>query len=69
MLVQLTSAGNLRPRILKVEPTGEKQRITFNCFLTRSMKNFQQFSRVSEIPALFTSFLTTLTMLSRIDKM
>ena len=40
MQVQLTTAGNFRPLTLSVLPTGEKQRTTFNCFLTRSMKNF-----------------------------
>ena len=62
--VQLITAGNLRPLTLKVEPTGEKQRITLSCFLTLSMKNFQQFSLVSCSPAPLTSFLTILTIFS-----
>lgn len=49
--VEFTKAGNLRDRILKVEPTGEKQSTTFNCRRTLSMKNFQQFSRESNSPA------------------
>lgn len=52
--VQLIKAGNLRDLTLKVDPTGEKHRTTFNWRLARSMKNFQQFSRVSKIPAPFT---------------
>ena len=52
------TAGNLRDRTLKVEPTGEKHSTTLSCLRTLSMKNFQQFSRVSKIPAPFTSFLT-----------
>ena len=64
MQVQLTIAGNFLPLILKVLPTGEKQSTTFNCFLTLSMKNFQQFSLVSGIPAPLTSFLTWPTILS-----
>lgn len=52
--VQFTKAGNLRDLTRSTDPTGEKHRTTFNCFLTRSMKNFQQFSLVSKIPAPFT---------------
>ena len=43
MQVQLMMAGNFLPRTLRVLPTGEKHSTTFSCFLTRSMKNFQQF--------------------------
>ena len=64
MQVRLTMAGNFLPRILRVDPTGEKQRTTLSCFLTLSMKNFQQFSRVSGMPAPFTSFLTIPMMFS-----
>jgi hypothetical protein len=52
--VQLMMAGNFRARTRKVDPTGEKHSTTFNWRRTRSMKNFQQFSRVSSIPAPFT---------------
>lgn len=52
IVVQLTRAGNFLALILSVEPTGEKQRITFRFRLVLSIKNFQQFSRVSGIPAL-----------------
>ena len=62
--VQLTRAGNFLPLTRKVLPTGEKQRITFNCFLTLSIKNFQQFSLVSCNPAPLTSFLTIVTIFS-----
>ena len=55
MQVQLIIAGNFLPLTLSVLPTGEKQRTTFNCFLTLSMKNFQQFSLVSGIPAPYKS--------------
>lgn len=54
MAVLLVMAGNLRERTRSVEPTGEKQSTTFSWRRTRSMKNFQQFSRVSSIPAPFT---------------
>ena len=64
MLVQLTRAGNLRARTLIVDPTGEKHKTTFSWRRTRSMKNDQQFSRVSMIPAPFTSFLTPLITFS-----
>jgi len=52
--VQLMMAGNFRARIRKVDPTGEKHSTTLSWRRTRSMKNFQQFSRVSSIPAPFT---------------
>ena len=38
--------------------------LTLSCLLTRSMKNFQQFSLVSCSPAPLTSFLTIVTMFS-----
>ncbi len=57
MQVQLIIAGNFLPLTLSVLPTGEKQRTTFNCFLTLSMKNFQQFSLVSGIPAPYKSIV------------
>lgn len=52
--VELTRAGNLRARIRKVAPTGEKHKTTFSWRRTRSIKNFQQFSLVSRRPAPFT---------------
>lgn len=52
--VQLIRAGNFLDLTLKVDPTGEKHNTTFSCFLTRSIKNFQQTSRVSGKPAPFT---------------
>lgn len=64
MQVQLIRAGNFLPLTLKVDPTGEKQSTTFSCLLTLSMKNFQQFSLVSCIPAPLTSFLTIVTTFS-----
>ena len=64
MHVQLMTAGNFLPLTRRVLPTGEKQRTTFNCRRTRSMKNFQQFSLVSWIPAPFTSFLSKVTIFS-----
>ena len=64
ILVQLTMAGNLRLLTLRVVPTGEKHSTTYSCLRTRSIKNDQQFSLVSCMPALFTSFLTPLMMLS-----
>lgn len=54
MEVQLTTAGNLRERTRRVEPTGEKHRMTLISRRTLLMKNFQQFSRVSCIPEPFT---------------
>ena len=51
MHVQLTTAGNFLLRTRSVVPTGEKQRTTLSMRRTRSMKNFQTFSRVSCIPA------------------
>ena len=64
ILVQLTMAGNFRLLTLRVVPTGEKHSTTFSCLRTLSIKNDQQFSLVSCKPALFTSFLTPLMMLS-----
>lgn len=51
-------AGNFLDLTRNVEPTGEKHNTILSCRRTRSMKNFQQFSRVSNIPAPFTSLRT-----------
>uniref|UniRef100_A0A1B0BD91 Uncharacterized protein n=1 Tax=Glossina palpalis gambiensis TaxID=67801 RepID=A0A1B0BD91_9MUSC len=51
-------AGNFLARIRNVEPTGEKHKTIFNCLRTRSIKNFQQFSRESTRPAPLTSLRT-----------
>jgi hypothetical protein len=41
--------GNLRDRFLNFSPTGEKQRMTWRLFLTRSMKNCITFSGVGGV--------------------
>uniref|UniRef100_A0A1A9ZDH3 Uncharacterized protein n=1 Tax=Glossina pallidipes TaxID=7398 RepID=A0A1A9ZDH3_GLOPL len=57
-LFGVVMAGNFLARIRNVEPTGEKHKTIFNCLRTRSIKNFQQFSRESTRPAPLTSLRT-----------
>lgn len=54
MDVQVISAGNRLDRTLNVLPTGEKHRTILMDDLTLLMKNCQQFSLVSGMPADFT---------------
>jgi hypothetical protein len=53
MTVQLTKAGNYLTLLL-ISPTGEKQRAMCKFFLIASTNQFQQLSRVSNLPSALT---------------
>lgn len=56
MTVELTKAGNCLALLLKLSPTGEKQRAICNFCLTLSIYQFQQL--VLSLESTFPSFLT-----------